>query len=424
MKLPAIRFEDQAPGSLSDHSDPKYRKPPSEYDDYVWHLGWTDGRYGQPQENNEAVLRAEAKLKWQQKVAAAEAEIETARARVNQSGESVGRLRPAVEQLRQGRLDMVTERSRNPQAYSLSLWLIYSTVAILLFAADLPLSLKLVAMGYGVTTRDNNYSVDNLLTNPGYVVTNFWEAMLLALGIALSGVFVKYFIDSAVFDDENQTKSRFFRPFLYGIGALFLSTIVLLGFFRAGVQREESVKQLTQKVEALAEENQQRPDLAISRTITDLQQQIQEQRGESPLSIRTLSFILLTLLFPIVGGICFAVGWRKLIKLRQYRRLAGELEACEARYDAESARYEAERGGLAALEKRLRRELDEYGTSDAYAELQVGLYRHGYMRGRNVPETIDANASLYERCETSVAKLLAKRMRNKYWDEPATPVRQ
>src|SRR2546423_10848959 len=81
-RLPTIHFEDQAVGDLSDHSSPKYHKPPSEYDEQVWHLGWTDGRYGQPPETNESVLRAEAKLKWHQSRGASEREVETARARV------------------------------------------------------------------------------------------------------------------------------------------------------------------------------------------------------------------------------------------------------------------------------------------------------------------------------------------------------
>lgn len=43
----------------------------------------------------------------------------------------------------------------------------------------------------------------------------------------------------------------------------------------------------------------------------------------------------------------------------------------------------------------------------------VRLYMHGYERGRNVPETAGAGASLYDRCEKAVNKLLAGKPRTK-----------
>jgi hypothetical protein len=413
-----MHFEDMAAQDLSDNSNRKFHKPPTEYDDYVWHLGWTDGRYGQPRDNNEALLRAQAKLRWQREVAAMDAEVAAARARAGRLKDSLDRVRQGYEQLRDIYLAAVRERSENPQAFSMSLWLIYSLVALLLFAADLPLSLKLVAMGYGVTTEDpdSGRTVDNLLTDPRFVITHFWEAMLLALGIALAGVFVKYFIDSVVYGDERPARPRTFYAVVMVVLVGFLVTTVLLGVFRADQQRNKQVQSLTNQVKELEQQQQRRPSPQLADAINDTRTRIKGLEDESALSVRTVSFIALTLLFPVVGGICFSVGWRKLVKSYHHRKLGKEYRQVDEQYDRALLAHGEAEGAREALEQKLARAVQEYATGDAYAEARVSLYRHGYMRGRNVPETIDAGESLYNRCENSVAKLLAKKMRDTYWD--------
>lgn len=421
--VPLIRFEDMAAHDASDSSNRRYDKPPSEYVDHVWHLGWTDGRCGQPPGDNEAILRARGHLHWQQMRARAEAEVGRLRALAESLSGSVTRLGERVGTLAGLHLKLLEEKRTNPQAFSLSLWVIYTTAAVLLLAADLPLSLKLVAMGYGVTTvnREDQRSVDDLLKDPYYVVSEFWEAMLLALGIALAGIFVKYFLDAILYREEQRGAGWWFKVSLSGVFTLFFITTILLGVFRSDVQRQQAVNDLTKRQTQLRQQLGSPPDPRVQKAINDTEQEIAKERDEGRMSVRTISFIALTLLFPITGGICFSVGWRKIIKYWGLRQVGKELAALESAFRAESLGYEEARSALEAREAQLARELSSYSTADDYAEMLVNLYRHGYMRGLNVPETIDAGDDLYQRCEKAVARLLAGKMRSRYWGSRPSP---
>jgi hypothetical protein len=46
--LPPIQFEDTAGLDMSDSSNRRYHKPPSEYKHEIRHLGWTDGTGSPP----------------------------------------------------------------------------------------------------------------------------------------------------------------------------------------------------------------------------------------------------------------------------------------------------------------------------------------------------------------------------------------
>ncbi|HEY6186609.1 MAG TPA: hypothetical protein VIW80_02940 [Pyrinomonadaceae bacterium] len=410
----SIHFEDLN-FDLSDHSNRRYQKPPSEYEDQVWHLGWTDGRYGQPTEDNEAVLRHRAKLRWRQMIALAESEAAATKGIIAQLEDHITRLRLKLQPVQDAYIDLTQARCANPQTFSLSLFIIYSIAAFFLFAADLPLSLKLVAYGYGVTTKDSlkEMSVDNFLTNPRFVVTHFWEALLLAFGIALAGIFIKYFFDTIVFREEQKTLTWPFRIAIGFVLFLFILTTIALGLFRSDKQKELNLTDLGNKRWVLQQERQ---NVSTQQAIQDMDVLIEKERSEGRASVRTLSFIALTLLFPIVGGICFSVGWRKVVKYWHYRRVKKELSVLEQEYKTETSELRRISETLSAQEKKLARMLEEYADGDEWAEMQISIYRHGYMRGRNVPETIDSGASLYERCENSVAKLLSKKMRAKYWE--------
>jgi len=413
--LPPIRFEDLAVNDMSDSSNRRYHKPPSEYEDQIWHLGWTDGRHGQPAADNVAIIRARAKLLWQERAADADAEIGATRAQVRSLEGSLSRLRERLDLIADDYLKLLRERSDNPQSYSFSLSIIYTLAAVLLLLADLPLSLKLVAMGYGVTTKSDSGSVDDLFKDPWYVISEYWEAILLAVGVALAGILIKYLLDSLVYRDEQKTPSRVFSFALLGILALFLGTTIYLGIFRADVQRRKNISELTQQLNDLQQQPDAKTNQKVIEAIDELNDDLNRERSESAWSVRTVSFIALTLLFPIAGGICFSVGWRKLVKRLRFRSVARALKKVEQIYGAEALRYEQVRGTLESQEAKRRRENDAYARGDDYAEMLVSLYKHGYARGRNVPETIDAGAGLYIRCEKAVAKLLAGRLRERYW---------
>jgi hypothetical protein len=400
--LPPIQFEDTAGLDMSDSSNRRYHKPPSEYRHEIWHLGWTDGRHGQPSGDNVALITAQATLAWRERAAAADARIEETKAELRSLTGSLDRFRVRLNLITDQHLNLLRERSENPQSYSLSLWLIYSMVALVLIAADLPLSLKLVAMGYGVEP-------DSL------------GAVVLALGVALSGILIKYLLDSFVYGEEQEKKTWVFTVPLLLILLLFLGTTFVLGVYRANVEQQMNVDKLRIHRDSLQQDFDENQDRATQDAIDRLDSSIKQEESEGLASWRTFSFIALTLLFPIAGGICFSVGWRKLIRFLRFRSVSKALRRAESEYKDEELRYERVSGALESLEAKRKRENDAYQHGDAYGDMLVRLYMHGYERGRNVPETADAGAGLYDRCEKAVNKLLAGKLRAKYWDLPQTP---
>ncbi|HJQ31436.1 MAG TPA: hypothetical protein VJ866_04640 [Pyrinomonadaceae bacterium] len=400
--LPPIRFEDVAGFDMSDSSNRLYHKPPSEYGHAIWHLGWTDGRHGQPPGDNVALIKARARLAWQERAAAADAQVEETRAVLKSLKGSLDRVGERLKVIAEQHLNLLRERSANPQSYSLSLWFIYSLVAAVLIAADLPLSLKLVAMGYGIESDS-------------------WQAVLLASGVALSGILIKYLLDSFVYGEEQEKKKWFVTAPLLLILLLFLGTTFVLGVYRADVEQRTEVERLTRLKSNLEQKQREKFSQATESTINKLKEDIDSANSGGGFW-RTGSFIALTLLFPIAGGICFSVGWRKLIRFLRFHSVSWTLWRAESEYKQEELRYERVRGALESLEAKRTRENDDYQNGDAYGDMFVRLYLHGYERGRNVPETADAGASLYDRCEKAVNKLLAGKLRTKYWGLPQPPL--
>lgn len=406
--LPPIRFEDLVGRDMSDGSNRRYHRPPSEYDHEFWHLGWTDGRHGQPPDDNIAIIRARARLAWQERTAAVDAEIGQTRALVRNLENTLGRLRAKLNLFADDYMALLRERSESPQSYSLTLWFIYSVVAGVLIAADLPLSLKLVAMGYGIEPDST-------------------AALLLAFGVALSGILIKYLLDSFIYRDEQKTITRVFTVSLLCILILFLGTTVVLGSYRASVEQRVHIKERAKDLSDLKQERDTRaragkPTQITDQAIVDAEDDIQRMQLEGWWSWRTGSFITLTLLFPIAGGICFSVGWRKLIRFIRFHSVDRAYKKAESTYRNEELLCEQARGRLESLEARRGRENEAYASGDAYADMSVGIYRHGYERGRNVPETLDANASLYDRCEKAANRLLAGKLRGRYWNEGSSSV--
>jgi hypothetical protein len=400
--LPTIQFENMLGLDMSDSSNRQYNKPPSEYRHEVWHLGWTDGRHGQPPDDNVALIASQAKLAWQERAAAADARIEATKAELHSLKGSLSRLDERLKLIAGQHLNLLRERSENPQSYSLSLWVIYSMVAAVLIAADVPLSLKLVAKGYGVESGS-------------------WEAWLLALGVALSGILIKYLLDSFVYGEEQEKKRWFVTVPLLLILLMFLCTTLVLGVYRAGVEQNMTIERLKTRKMVYQQEYSEKQDKATLDLITKADEDLKQAEAEGRGFWRTGSFVALTLLFPIAGGICFSVGWRKLIRFLRFRSVSQVLGRAESEYKEDELRYERTRGALESLEAKRTREQDAYRSGDDYADVLVRLYMHGYERGRNVPETVDASASLYDRCEKAVNKLLAGKLRTRYWGVPQPP---
>jgi hypothetical protein len=420
-----IIFEDVPQANTTDGSNNQYRKSPSEYTAPVWHLGWTDGRYGQPISVNEEALRSHSTLEWLERVAVLELRIAALKASVNYFTDSCDRMKQKLFALGEQYRELWELRKEKHQEFSIPLALVYVFFAVVMILADLPLSLRLVALGFNVETEfplnpKNPASltrIDALFVHPE-VIPRGWEALLLALGIACVGIFIKYFLDTMVLRDESKAPSRRFARTMLVVFGLFVASSLILGMFRARMQGDVTQRDITKQVE---EVYLKRLDAGLltrgANEVQDKEKIRKEVEGthSKESGWATASFIALTLLLPIVGGICFSEGWRRLENAKHYNFTKAARWLAERQYERMHAQYQQDAQELAALEAKQEREDTNMLLRDSMTNLQLSLYRHGYSRGQNVPETIYANESLYSRCEKSIIKLFSRRLRAKSW---------
>jgi hypothetical protein len=413
-----------------------YARPPASYKEYLWQLGWTDGRLGQPSEVNESVLDSQAKLDWLEEIALTERQIARAEANTTYLKGCYSRLQERLDQLQVLYNQLWTDIHQRARDHSFLLATIYLSVAALLMFADIPLSLTLVARGFDMKTEieDPNtreiVSVKDLFTSPYLTVTHLWEPLLMAIGIALSGVFVKYFMDEILFREDSQEDDRKFykrRGFWRTIvlSALFIGfiwTIIVLGYFRADIQRQEKLSALRTQI-TIDGTNRNLTQADIDQSFENAKKDLLEKDKWAE-----WAFISLTLLFPIVGGVCFSAGWRRLEKTSpylgpklKYYNTKYALWRMERRHDKVYQQFTSAEEEVKALRAKLERERTIYRKEDLLAELKKNVYRHGYERGQAVPETIDAGLSLYERCQKALHKMVAKDVRASIYQNNGKP---
>ncbi len=217
-----IHLDDDRKEVSSDELDKKYSRPAAEYDHPMWRLGWTDGRSGQPANVNEKLLEAHARIAWN-------AGIGDNREKVAKTGQEVALLDEKKNDLQKQRANLETryqdiakQRDAHYQDFSRNQAWAFILFGVATLIADIPLSLRLVATGFGVKTsveiNGQLLRVDDILSFRFFdVVSNFWEALVLAIGIAFASILLKYFFDLVVFrQEETEQLSRMAKALVWG----------------------------------------------------------------------------------------------------------------------------------------------------------------------------------------------------------------
>jgi hypothetical protein len=417
----SIEFERSNEEGASDGSNGKYKREPVRYDYQLWNLGWTDGRLGQPIETNEAVLRSRVRLAWLRRARVAESRIANNKASANQLREALDKIQAKLELARRHFDELSQRRLNKYYESSYALAFVYLLVACVLFLSDVPLSLRLVAKGFDLKTQVLDpatntvlISVDDLVKRPWQVFSNLWEPIVLALGIALAGVFIKFFLDELIFrEDQEQKQPRKVKIVLWAILSIFLITLGLLGLFRAKVQSD--LQESTFQLQKAALENRLRTQGLPQGQITDIAQSLRPPSQETGLAVGT--FIALTVTLPLIGGVCFSAGWRRFKNARHFDEVKRDIRQLERKQDETLGTLNGAEGQVRTLEQWLTQLEQERKLGDPETEFYVNMYRHGYYRGINVPETIEAGEDLYTRSKRAVEKILAKKFQKRIWKD-------
>ncbi|HMG74323.1 MAG TPA: hypothetical protein VK582_12545 [Pyrinomonadaceae bacterium] len=413
--------------------DKKYIRPAAEYDHPMWRLGWTDGRSGQPPIVNEKLIEAHARIEWNEQIAEAREEFSRTKEEVASLIESKSELEKhytdvetRFEESRRKRAEHFQDFSRK-QAWG---YFVFGTATLI---ADIPLSLRLVATGFGVkTSMDVNgqiLSVDQILSLQFFqVVSYFWEALVLALGIAFASILLKYFFDLIVFRQPGIAVPRVVAGLLWGGLSLFVITTVCLGVFRYRIQPQVEAYERRQKWENLKQQRidenykellpifvREKDPPAVARE--KAKEIVNREIGSDPTpdfhsAWGLPTFIFLTLLFPIVTAVCFSVGGKKFRNAFLFKSLEEERSRLTEKLRQTNEKLFSLRGMLAACETALET-VSRADTKDDLLQRFRYMYRHGYERGmKNVPSTMEGKfGSIYQLSLEYLQRRLAKRIR-------------
>lgn len=400
----------------SDASTGSFRKRPARYEHPLWSLGWTDGRLGQPSDTNENLLLARGKLRRERGIQAMKAKLSLNQAKLPDLEAQVTRVREFLSNTMSQYTEIVKDRAGRFHDFSYTLGSFYIVVAVVLFLSDIPLTLKLVAKGFDLKTEVKNtqgqtlYGVDELLVRTSSVILQLWEPLTLALGIALAGVFIKIFLDDVIFREASEVRKKRIVT-LSLIGIVFLGTIVVLGFFRSQTQNKLSQNDLAR---IQVERAEQLRSQGVSES--EIQRLLGELTVQQESNVEIATFVLLTVTLPLVAGACFSAGWRRIKDTQRYRQLKKEIKKLEGSLQAASSSFHS---ALSEIESaKIWLQLNAVAPDvDAETLQELNLYRHGYLRGINVPETIDHGLTLYDRVQRSAQKILAKRLKERIWSD-------
>ena len=228
------------------------------------------------------------------------------------------------QKLRRESYDLISnEYNMNSTQFSLLLGVFYCLVAFFLILADIPLAVELTKKGFDLKgiTGDPYSEMPFLAYNPLKVIRSNWEVFVLAIGIALSTIYFKIYYDyligkstyrEVLFDKhlnksfsfsledwERVHKARTIKARVsFTLLILTILTMLVLGYFR---------------FEAI--ENQMIRDFRVMEE--QLRALGQDTRGMNltyePMSwVTKLAFVLVTVLFPLIGGVCASIGLKMI----------------------------------------------------------------------------------------------------------------
>jgi hypothetical protein len=365
---PALQLDNH---ERADHSTGK--PEPTNYSDPEWWRGWTAGRLGLPTATAKNMFEQDAERRRLDYVLSLETECRKAEAEATVLADRRKRQELIARNVEDAYEKLETNRLENPTGYSWPLGVFYCIVAAVLWIADLPLSL-LAADGLGIRT---NYRALEDLTVVRTQWQTMWEPLAFAIGIAALALFFKFIADF------------FFKPhYLAHWWVRAIAAILLLAVLGMVGGNLFLLARLRTGVRSLQELQRQSASGVIPPGIDEKRHVMEEQAN--------LSFILLTLTLPLIGGICASAGWSRIQNSRRLSVVTAD--RMRFRKEADDA---AETASVAeAKMKSLQVEVanaDSSSTKAAYAAF--ALYLDGYHEGYVVPETIHSGRRLHDRVQ-------------------------
>lgn len=382
----------------------------------TWEMGRDDGKIGQPSESGHAIQEPQASLDWQQFIAAKVEQL--GREEANELIWQAYRTRLNAKLYNANMYHDKLRKQLNRQPYDtklssrftgIALGVVYLVIAVILMFADFPLSKQVITDGFDFINND-------------------FGVYILTVGLCLSSVFIKYFIDEMFYSEET---TRWRRAILITVLVFFLSATVVFGVFRnisfsEEQQRETQIGEKTKSGDQASETTGSattKSGRAGDGTAKDVKARDGADGAEtadgtskgsdkknllmSDENWNSLAFILLTLLFPIIGGICFSAGIREIkcwLSERSCLRLEEECQIAERMW------FYSER--KVAKMREIVGQLQSVEYKKLFIQLYEKTYNHGYERGLEEPTSGDQSNGFYAQCDRVIRRLMTQRLRD------------
>jgi hypothetical protein len=276
-----------------------------------------------------------------------------------------------------------------PRYYSWKLGLMYLLIALALVLADIPLALTLIRHGFNLPGTE---LTDLFQGNFWDKIADNWETVTTAMGIALCTVYIKIFYDDFIgtpyagkamtfrkFIEENdmgipqpaneelfakiKKEDRFKKWWKIGLVLFTLAVIIILGLFR----QETSVASARQAA-ALQQGTPLNPADIFELTF-----------------LGRLAFVGVTILFPVIGGICLSHSLTNFQNMRRLAKAQTSYESSRNKYLYSVEQFsiiEKQFEDLDAADKRFN---EEEKIIEEYRAYLVSFYRRGYAIGAMQP---------------------------------------
>jgi hypothetical protein len=266
-----------------------------------------------------------------------------------------------------------------PRSHSWLLGLFYMIVAIALIIADIPLALKLIQEGFNLSGTGTGPQGFPYLFKGDFwsILALNWETVTTAMGIALCTVYIKIYYDdfvAAPYANQMMTFKRFVED-----NNLNNEVLGQEGMHR-NIKREYRGKRLWKTGLAIF-------TLLAILSLALFRLQTAGKSGEFDRTfVSDAAFVMITLLFPVIGGICLSHGfanWQNMVRLYSAK---SKCKACRKKYLHSGQQYalsQKEYEDLAAAERRF---CDEERMVNEYQGSLIAFYRWGFSTGGMQPE--------------------------------------
>jgi hypothetical protein len=405
-----------------DSGEPPPRPATAKYDEELWAVGWTDGATGQPPHHGIALIKAHddnrnrrVAQQLSHRKALAEAEADASLKRIERSANDLDRTRAEL-------IDLEERRRRDPHEFSVFTGILYVVIALILLLSDMPLSLSLVAEGFNLPLKYDLDSGETIVLGQVFspqwreVLRYLWQPIILAVGIACLGIFFKIVTDYFLSSTEERPSDPWFAiAFKWMRRAFFALAFALMlgGLWSVGTLRSRQ-QALNAAVERRPD-TQPRMRVAEDPTTSDeklKQQRIDKAKYDQEELFRSdavdvwtsRSFIALAITLPLIGGICFSVGAKRVQRVLQLWTARVRCMWRGLRIDRDRKNQAVQKSSSEFLAQELQR-LSSHGDEIDVTALRV--YLHGYSRGYAMPQKLEPNRNLYDHCKAILQRWIA-----------------